>query len=74
MQYSLVNLIIDLERPLEKDLKKKEYQGIKYHNTPVIVTLDPMRLTSPTMEEDHLKGGLSRKTDFSRPYMAKASV
>ena len=35
MQSSLVNPIIDLERPLEKVLKKGEYIAIKCHNTPV---------------------------------------
>ena len=34
MQISLVNRIIDLERPLEKVLKKYEYIAIKCHNTP----------------------------------------
>ena len=34
MQTLLVNPIIDLERPLEKVLKKGEYIVIKRHNTP----------------------------------------
>ena len=34
MQTPLVNPIIDLERPLEKVLKKGEYIAIKCHNTP----------------------------------------
>ena len=34
MQSPLVNPIIDLERTLEKVLKKREYIAIKYHNTP----------------------------------------
>ena len=34
MQSLLVNLIIDLERPLEKILKEGEYIAIKCHNTP----------------------------------------
>ena len=34
MQSPLVNPIIDLERPLEKVLKKGEYIAIKCHNTP----------------------------------------
>ena len=34
IQIPLVILIIDLERPLEKVLKKGEYIAIKYHNTP----------------------------------------
>ena len=34
MQTPLVNLIIDLERPLEKVLKKGEHIAIKHHNTP----------------------------------------
>ena len=34
MQISLVNPIIDLERPLEKVLKNDEYIAIKCHNTP----------------------------------------
>ena len=34
MQSPLVNPIIDLERPREKDLKKGEYIAIKCHNTP----------------------------------------
>ena len=33
-QSPLVNQIIDLERPLEKVLKKGEYIAIKCHNTP----------------------------------------
>ena len=32
-----------------------------------MMTQDPMRLTSPTMEEDHLRSGLSGKTNYSRP-------
>ena len=39
-----------------------------------MMTLDPMRPTSPIMEEDHLRSGLSGKTNFSRPYTAKSSV
>ena len=50
----LVNPIIDLERPLEKVLKKGESQ-------------DSMISTSPAMEEDHLRSGLSGKTNYSRP-------
>ena len=34
MQSQLVNPIIDLERPLEKVLKKGEYIAIKCHSTP----------------------------------------
>ena len=34
MQYPLVNPIIDLERAIEKVLKKGECMGIKCHNTP----------------------------------------
>ena len=34
IQYPLVNIIINLERPLEKVLKKGEYIAIKLHNTP----------------------------------------
>ena len=34
IQSPLVNPIIDLERPLEKMLKKGEYKTIKCHNTP----------------------------------------
>ena len=97
----LVNPIIDLERPLEKVLKKGEYIAIKCHNTPgdndsgsyeinlpyyvggtleewlvwkdkLLMALDgksmdPMRSTSPTMEEDPLKSGLSGKTNYSKP-------
>ena len=36
--------------------------------------VDPMRSTYTITEEDHLKCGLSGKTNFSRLYMAKASV
>ena len=38
------------------------------------MTLDPMRSTSPTMEEGDLKSGFSGKTNYLRPQMAKASV
>ena len=34
MHTPLVNPIIDLERPLEKVLKKREYIAIKCYNTP----------------------------------------
>ena len=34
MRTPLVNPIIELERPLEKVLKKGEYIAIKCHNTP----------------------------------------
>ena len=34
MQTPLVNPILDLERPLEKVIKKGEYIAIKCHNTP----------------------------------------
>ena len=34
IQTALVNQIIDLERPLERVLKKGEYIAIIYHNTP----------------------------------------
>ena len=71
MRTPLVNLIINLESLLEKVVKKGKYKAIKYHNT---ITLDPMKLTSPSMEEDHLRSGLSGKTNFSSSYMAKASV
>ena len=37
------------------------------------MTVDPMRSTSPTMKEDHLKSSLSGKTNYSRPYTANAS-
>ena len=37
------------------------------------MTVDPMRSTSHTMEEGHLKSGLSRTTKCL-PMMAKASV
>ena len=36
IQSPLVNPIIDLERKLEKVLKKGEYKAIKCHNTPAI--------------------------------------
>ena len=32
IQSPLVNSIINLERPLEKVMKKREYIAIKYHN------------------------------------------
>ena len=38
------------------------------------MTLDPMISTSPSMEEARLKSGLSGKTNYSRPWIAKASV
>ena len=38
------------------------------------MTVDSMRSTSLTMEEDNLNSGLSGKTNFSRPPMVKASV
>ena len=34
LQTPLTNPIINLERRLEKVMKKREYIGIKYHNTP----------------------------------------
>ena len=58
MQSPLVNPIIELERPLEKVLQKENYIAIK--------TQDPKKSTSPTMEEDHLRSGLSGKTNYSR--------
>ena len=67
MQSPLVNPIIDLERPLETVLKKGEYIAIKYHNTPGDNDSGSMRSTSPIMEDDHLKSGLSGKTNFARP-------
>ena len=58
---------LDLERPLEKVHKKKNTKQLRVITPLVIMTLDPSRSASPTMEEDHLKGGLSGKTNFSRP-------
>ena len=63
----LVNPIIDLERPHEKVLKKASIYRSNVITPLVIMTEDPMRSTSPTMEEDHLKSGLSGKTNYSRP-------
>ena len=74
MQSPLVNPIIDLVRPLEKVVKKRKYIAIKCHTPLVIMTLDPMRSTSPTIEKDHLRSCLSGKTNYSRPCIAKASV
>ena len=34
------------------------------------MTLDPMRSTTPTTEEDRLRSGLSGKTNFSQPYIS----
>ena len=67
IQTLLVNLIIDLERRLEMVLKKGEFIAIKCHANLVIMTLDPMRSTSPITKEDHLKSDLSGKTNYSRP-------
>ena len=52
-----------MERPLEKVLKKGDYIAIKCHNTPGdndfgSYDIDPS-------EEDHLKSGLSGKTNYS---------
>ena len=62
MQTPLVNPIIDLERLLQKVLKKQEYITIKYHNTPG----DNDSGYYEIKEDDHLKSGLSRKTNFLR--------
>ena len=68
MQTPLVNQIIDLEKMLKQFFKKGEYIAIKSVITPlVIITLDAMRSTTPTMEENHLRSGLSGKTNYSRP-------
>ena len=63
----LVNPIINLERPLEKVLKTGEYIAIKCHNTPGDTDSGSYEINPPTMEEEHLKSGLSGKTNFSRP-------
>ena len=58
----LVNAIINLERPLEKVLKKASTQQSNVITPPVEMTLDTIKSTSPTMKEDHLRNGLSGKT------------
>ena len=40
----------------------------------VIMTVDPMKLSSPIMEDDQLDCSLPRKTSFSGPFMATALV
>ena len=67
MKSPLVNPIIDLERSLEKVLKKEEYLAIKCHNTPGDNNSGSYETNLPTMEEGHLKSGLSGKTNYSRP-------
>ena len=67
MQSPLVNPIIDVERPLEKILKKGEYIAIKCHNTPGDNDTGSYEINPPTMEEDYLRSGLSGKTNYSRP-------
>ena len=63
----LVNPIINLERPLEKVLKKGKYIAIKCNNTPGDNDSGFYVIFSPTMEQGHLNTGLSGKTNFSRP-------
>ena len=67
MQSPFVNPIINLERPLEKVLKKREYIAIKCHSTPSDNDYGSYEINLPIMEEDHLKNDLSGKTNFSRP-------
>ena len=67
IQSPLVNPIIDLEMSLEKVLKKASTQESSVITPLVIMTLDPMGSTFLTMREDHLKSGLSGKTNYSRP-------
>ena len=43
----LVNPIIDLERPLEKVLKKGEYIAIKCHNTPGVTDSGSYEINLP---------------------------
>ena len=76
IQSPLVNPIIDLERLLEKELKTGLYIAFKCHNTPGYNNSRSYEITlaSLTMEEEHLKSGLSGKTKYSRPQKAKVSV
>ena len=66
IQSLLVNPIIDLESPLEKVLKQGEYIAIKCYDTPNDKDTESYRSTSPTIEDNHLRNGLSRKTNYSR--------
>ena len=70
----LLNPIIDLEMPLEKILKKGEHIATKYHNTPGDNDSRSYEINLIFFEKDHLRSGLSGKTNFSRPQMARASV
>ena len=67
IQTPLIHSIINLERPFERILKKGEYIAIKFHNTPGDMNSGSYEINPPTMEEDHLKSGLSGKTNYSRP-------
>ena len=65
----LVNPIIDLERPLEKVLKKGKYIAIKCHNTHGDNDSGSYEINLPNYGggSDHLKSDLSEKTNYSRP-------
>ena len=62
------------QRLNEKILKNREYIVIKCHNTPGDNDSGSYEINLLAIEEDHLKSGLSGKTNYSRPQMAKASV
>ena len=54
MQSPLVQPINDLERPLEKVLKKGKYIMIKSLNTPGDNDADPLKSTSPTSQTNNI--------------------
>ena len=53
-----MTLIIDMDRPFEKMLKKGYYIIIKCHNTPGDNASKSYETNPPIMEEDHLKSML----------------
>ena len=61
----LVNPIIDLERLLEKVLKKGEYISIMCHKIPGDNGSGSHETTSPIMENYRLKICFSEKTNYS---------
>ena len=61
IQPPLMNPIIDLERLLEKVIKKGEYIAIKYHNTPGDNDSGSYEINLP-----YYGGGSPEETNYSR--------
>ena len=67
MQTPLVNLIINLERPLENVLKKGEHIAIKCHDTPGDNDSGSYEINLPYYGGGSQRSSLSGKINFSRP-------